>query len=201
MPIKPRQADIRCSTVCTLAPACARPVQRGFGHQRGTGRQFDDRIEVGATKHDAGIHRRRAQRQKHLFPAMQTHAGGADHVLEGAFATWFRLSRTLELRLLRRKLATPSARPHTRPTEKRAGWTRRRAMGQAISTPVLPQEDGAGSMPDGAGKPECPIVVLRAPPPGATSTLRRRADEAGRRRRTRSHRSRHRSAARWCRRA
>ena len=48
------------------------------------GAQLDHRIEVDAAENDTGVHRRRAQGHEDLFAAVQSHAGGADHVLQGA---------------------------------------------------------------------------------------------------------------------
>ena len=61
-------------------------AQHGLGHQFGARRDLHHRVEVDAAEHDAGIHRGRAQGEKDLLAAVQAHAGGADHVLEGALA-------------------------------------------------------------------------------------------------------------------
>src|SRR5690606_28831918 len=63
-------------------------LQRG-GHARvahigGARRQYDGRIEIDAPEHDAGIDRRRAQRQFDLGPGMQTDADGLDALFDGA---------------------------------------------------------------------------------------------------------------------
>ena len=72
-------------------------AQHGFADQVRIGRDFDHRLEVGAAEHDAGVDRCRAQGQEDLLAAMQTDAGGADQVLEGALAQH---SRRLPLDLL-----------------------------------------------------------------------------------------------------
>ncbi len=61
-------------------------AQHGLGDQVGARGYFDHRVEIDAAEHDAGIHRGRAQGEEHLLAAVQAHAGGADHVLEGALA-------------------------------------------------------------------------------------------------------------------
>src|SRR5687767_13309845 len=43
-------------------------------------------IEIGATKHDAGIDRGRTQHHQHFFPGVKTYAGRADGVLESTLS-------------------------------------------------------------------------------------------------------------------
>ena len=59
-------------------------AEHGLGHQVGAGGDLDDGIQIDATEHDAGIDRCRAQGQEDLVATVQAHAGGADHVLQGA---------------------------------------------------------------------------------------------------------------------
>ena len=61
-------------------------AQRGLGDQLGLRGHFHHRVQIDAAEHDAGIDRGRTQREKDLLSAVQAHAGGADHVLEGALA-------------------------------------------------------------------------------------------------------------------
>ncbi len=74
-------------------------AQHGFADQVRIGRDLDHGIEVGATEHDPGVHRGRAQGQEHLLAAVQANAGGADQIPEGALAQhWRRLAcRSLNL--------------------------------------------------------------------------------------------------------
>ncbi len=59
-------------------------AQGHFGDQVGTGRDFDDRVQVHAAEHDAMVDRSRAQGHVDLVTAVQANAGGADRVLESA---------------------------------------------------------------------------------------------------------------------
>jgi hypothetical protein len=70
--------------VMTLPPSRDRPVHSMVSVTSRRWPGFDDRIQVDAPEHDAGIDRGRAQREIDLLAAVQAHAGGADHVLEGA---------------------------------------------------------------------------------------------------------------------
>ncbi|MNF84733.1 hypothetical protein D3C84_671090 [compost metagenome] len=47
---------------------------------------FHDRVQVGTTEHDTGVHRCRLQGQVYLLPGMQADASGADNVLQGTLS-------------------------------------------------------------------------------------------------------------------
>ena len=65
----PTSADIiRRATAATL----------GKADELGARRDVDRRVEIDATKDDAGIRRRGSQRDAHLAPGVQAHAGRAD---------------------------------------------------------------------------------------------------------------------------
>ena len=82
---RPANADIRCSIVSTLPPSRDRPVHSIVSVTSSAfGGNVDDRIQVDAPEHDAGIDGGRTQREIDLLAAVQPDAGGADHVLEGA---------------------------------------------------------------------------------------------------------------------
>ncbi len=61
-------------------------AQGGLGDQVGAAGDLDHGIQVDAAEQDAGVGRRRSQRQEDLVPAVQPHAGGTDDVLQGALA-------------------------------------------------------------------------------------------------------------------
>ena len=74
-------------------------AQGGFADQLGASRDLGHGFEVGAPEHDAVIDRGRAKGQEDLVAAVQAHASGADHGLEGALAQHRRrvARRTLNL--------------------------------------------------------------------------------------------------------
>jgi hypothetical protein len=56
----------------------------GVAHDLGARREFDDRVEVDAAEHDAGIDRGRAQRQFDLAARVQPDAGRAHQFFDGS---------------------------------------------------------------------------------------------------------------------
>ena len=82
---RPAQADIRCSTVCTLAPplemveASRVSVTASARH-----RDVDRDGQVDAAEHDAGVRLGRAQRQLDPLAAVQADAHGLGQGLEGS---------------------------------------------------------------------------------------------------------------------
>ena len=84
---RPAQADIRCSTVWTLAlPLEMVDASRvSVTAWADTGMSTGTR-QVDAAEHDAGVRLGRAQRQFHPLPAVQAHADRLGQGLEGALA-------------------------------------------------------------------------------------------------------------------
>ena len=86
---RPAQADSRCSTVFTFGPPGRRrrdawwPCRVSHDRER-VDRDVDRLRQVDAAKHDAGVGRRRAQRQLDPLAAVHADADGAGHGLEGA---------------------------------------------------------------------------------------------------------------------
>ena len=59
-------------------------AEHGFGDVIGAGGDLGHRVQINAAEHDTGIDRGRTHSQIDLLAAVQAHAGGADHVLQGA---------------------------------------------------------------------------------------------------------------------
>ena len=77
----PAQADIRCSTVCTLAlPDRDGGGQARVGHGLGADRNVHRLGQVHATKDDARVGLRRAQGQLDPLAAVHPDANGAGQV-------------------------------------------------------------------------------------------------------------------------
>ena len=61
-------------------------AESGVGHIQRLGGNADLRLEVGAHEHNARVHRRGAKRQVDLLAGVQSHARGADDILEGTLS-------------------------------------------------------------------------------------------------------------------
>ena len=95
-----------------LARTTGQPgAEHGLGDEFAVGGNFHHRIEVDAAEHDAGIDRRRTQRQEDLLATVQAYAGGADGVLEGALLGHQGSARSAGTRWANAERAKVSTRP------------------------------------------------------------------------------------------
>ena len=146
---RPAIADIRCSTVPTLAEsALERRAERGLDHAQRVGRHVDGLRQVEAPKHDAGIGRRRAKSHVDLLARVQADAGGANRFLESALSHASR--RSVTSLLLRRLGAARSLRLATRRLVGAGPWNGRRTYHSAVR----------GGKERGARRPRHPLVRL-----------------------------------------